>query len=149
MRKLLGDVSVLGQITADQMQVFVDEGIKSFINNRPDNETSMQPSSESLAKAAKALGTEYRHIPMVGGMSAEVISASEEAFRDLPRPILAFCGSGMRSAAIWGFVHVSEYGVDGVMDAMSAAGYNLEQLRGPLTTRAAQKEDAQNADNAQ
>ncbi|MGB0908574.1 MAG: TIGR01244 family sulfur transferase [Maricaulaceae bacterium] len=140
MRKLLGDVSVAGQLTAAQLTAYVDEGFKSFINNRPDNETPMQPSNASLAAHAESLGVDYRHIPMAGGLGETVIMASIEAYKDMPRPILAFCGSGMRSAAIWGFVHVGEYGVDGVLDAMSEVGYNLEQLRSQLTARAAQIE---------
>lgn len=142
MRKLLGDVSVAGQLTADQLTAYVNEGFKSFINNRPDNETPMQPASESLAAHAETLNVDYRHIPMAGGLSEDVIEASIEAYRDLPRPILAFCGSGMRSAAIWGFMTVDEYGVDGVMHALAGAGYNLEQLRGPLTARAAQLKES-------
>jgi len=38
----------------------------------------------------------------------------------------------MRSAALWAFAHVDTLGVDGVMEAISVAGYNLEQIRGPL-----------------
>jgi len=47
----------------------------------------------------------------------------------------AFCASGMRSAALWAFAHVEKLGVDGVMDAISTAGYNLEQIRGPLEAK--------------
>ena len=48
------------------------------------------------------------------------------------KSILAFCASGTRSAALWAFAHVNDLGVDGVMSAMHSAGYNLEQIRGPL-----------------
>ena len=92
----------------------------------------MQPLSEELEQAAQALGIDYAFIPMSGGLSAGLIEASVTAYRDLPRPIVTFCASGMRSAALWAFAHVDAIGVDAVMKAVGGAGYNLEQIRGPL-----------------
>ena len=132
MKELPGDVFVTGQLLAAQMQALAEQGVMSFINNRPDMEGPMQPLSEELEKVAQELGVDYHHIPMAGGLTPGLIEATETAFRELPRPIVAFCASGMRSAALWAFAHVGELGVDGVMKAISAAGYNLEQIRGPL-----------------
>jgi sulfide:quinone oxidoreductase len=73
---------------------------------------------------------------MAGGLTPGLLEASQTAFDNLPRPIVAFCASGMRSAALWAFAHVDKLGVDGVMDGVTAAGYNLEQIRGPLQARA-------------
>jgi len=107
----------------------------SFINNRPDMEAPMQPLSEDLEKLAQELGVDYHHIPMAGGLTPGLIEASVTAYKDMPRPIVAFCASGTRSAALWAFAHVEMLGVNGVMEGVSAAGYNLEQLRGPLEAR--------------
>ena len=74
---------------------------------------------------------------MAGGLTSGLIEASVTAFRNTPRPIVAFCASGMRSAALWAFAHVEQLGVDGVMDAIQSAGFNLEQIRQPLTDFAA------------
>lgn len=104
----------------------------TFINNRPDMEGPLQPLSEELEKAAQKLGVDYVHIPMAGGLTPGIIQASETVYNDMPRPIVAFCASGMRSAALWAFAHVGKLGVDAVMDGVNAAGYNLEQIRGPL-----------------
>ena len=114
------------------MQALAEQGVMSFINNRPDMEGPMQPLSEDLEKIAQELGVDYAYIPMAGGLTPGLIEATQTAFDNLPRPIVAFCASGMRSAALWAFAHVDKLGVDGVMDAISAAGYNLEQIRGPL-----------------
>lgn len=134
MKELPGDVFVTGQLLAAQMQALVEQGVMTFINNRPDMEGPMQPLSEDLEKIAQELGVDYFHIPMAGGLTPGIIEASETVYNDMPRPIVAFCASGMRSAALWAFAHVDTLGVDGVMDALSAAGYNLEQIRGPLET---------------
>lgn len=93
----------------------------------------MQPSSAELESFADSLGVEYRYIPMSAGLSPELIEASVSAFNDLPRPIVAFCASGMRSSALWAFAHVEKMGVDSVMAALKSAGFNLEQIRHPLT----------------
>jgi sulfide:quinone oxidoreductase len=132
MKELPGDVFVTGQLLAAQMQALVEQGVMSFINNRPDMEAPMQPLSEELEKTAQELGVDYHHIPMAGGLTPGLVEASKTAFENLPRPIVAFCASGMRSAALWAFAHVDKLGVDGVLEAISAAGYNLEQIRAPL-----------------
>lgn len=133
MKELPGDVFIGGQIDIVTLTALAEQGIMSFVNNRPDNEGHMQPSSESLEAAAKELGVDYQHIPMAGGFTEHMITRSIEAYAQMPRPIMAFCASGMRSAALWGFANVNSLGVDQVMAAISGAGYNLEQLRAPLT----------------
>lgn len=137
MRELPGDVFVTGQILSAQMQVLAEQGVMGFINNRPDMEAPIQPSSEELEGAAQNIGVDYHYIPMAGGLTSGLIEASVTAFRNTPRPIVAFCASGMRSAALWAFAHVEQLGVDGVMDAIQSAGFNLEQIRQPLTDFAA------------
>ncbi len=133
MKELPGDVFVGGQIDIVTLTALAEQGVMSFVNNRPDNEAHLQPDSDSLSKAAAELGVDYVHIPMAGGLTDHMLVSSVKAYADLPRPIVAFCASGMRSAALWGFAHVKTMGVDAVMDAISDAGYNLEQIRGSLS----------------
>lgn len=132
MRELPGDVFVTGQLDLMTMTALAEQGVMSFINNRPENEAVMQPSSDSLAKAAAELGVDYRHIPMAGGLTPDILEGSVSAFADMPRPIVAFCASGMRSAALWSFAYVKTMGVDAVMGAVEGAGYNLAQIRPAL-----------------
>ncbi len=132
MRELPGDVFVAGQLLAAQMEALAEQGVMSFINNRPDMEAPMQPLSEDLEAVAQRLGVDYLHIPMSGGLTPGLIEASSNAYENLPRPIVAFCASGTRSAALWAFAHVKNLGVNGVLDAVSEAGYQLEQIRSPL-----------------
>jgi len=132
MKELPGDVFVAGQLLPAQIQALAEQGVMTFINNRPDMEAPMQPSSQELEKLALDLGVDYHHIPMAGGLTPGLIEASETAYANLPRPIVAFCASGTRSTALWAFAHVKTLGVEAVMKAMSEAGYNLEQIRAPL-----------------
>lgn len=133
MRELPGDVFVGGQLLEAQIQALSEQGVMSFINNRPDMEAPIQPLSERLEQAAQSVGVDYFYIPMAGGLTPGIIEASVTAYNNAPRPIVAFCASGMRSAALWAFAHVKQMGVEAVMDAIADVGYNLEQIREPLT----------------
>lgn len=139
MKELPGDVFITGQLLAAQMQALSEQGVMGFINNRPDMEAPVQPRSTELEQTAQTLGVDYSHIPMAGGLSPGLIEASVTAYQNMPRPIVAFCASGMRSAALWAFAHVEKMGVDATMEAISAIGFNLEQIRGPLAQYAKNK----------
>ncbi len=139
MKELPGDVFITGQLLSAQIQALAEQGVMSFVNNRPDMEAPVQPLSEELEAMAQSLGVDYHHIPMSGGLSPGLIEASVTAYKNMPRPIVAFCASGMRSAALWGFANVETLGVDAVMDAIGSIGINLEQIRAPLEQYAESK----------
>lgn len=84
------------------MAALAGAGIRSVINNRPDFEFDpMQPTNASIEAAALAAGLEYRFLP-VSGMyqSSEQIAAFARLLEELPRPLVAFCRSGARSARL-------------------------------------------------
>lgn len=126
-------VRLCGQLSAADVHALAGDGIRTIINNRPDDEMPFQVKSDVLAEAAQSAGISYIHIPMSGGISPDMISASEAAYADATGPVVAFCKSGMRSAALWCFAHVKEQGVDKVLEQAANAGYALEQLRGLLS----------------
>ena len=132
MKTLDNDVFASVQLQTEDLKKLAESGVKTIINNRPDNEEPGQPSSDALAAAANALGLTYHHIPMAGAIPKNIIEASIAAYKDSPRPIVAFCKSGTRSTALWCFAQAGEKDVDGVLKAAASAGYNLEQLRGGI-----------------
>jgi sulfide:quinone oxidoreductase len=91
-----------GQITAADVRRLADRGFRSIICNRPDSEGPDQPAFAEIAAAAQAVGLQARHIPVVAG---NVSNADAAAFRraldELPKPVFAYCRSGMRSSALW------------------------------------------------
>lgn len=100
--KLSDDLSVSPQIVPAEMAAIKAAGYKSIICNRPDGESADQPTFSQIGAAAKAAGLTARYLPIVpGGVS----SADSEAFAglmaQLPKPVLAFCRSGMRSSTLW------------------------------------------------
>lgn len=141
MYELPGDVFVTGQLLPAQLAALTEQGIMSFINNRPDMEAPLQPLSEDMEKEMQNLSIDYHHIPMTGGISDGLIKASVTAYESLPRPIIAFCGSGMRSAALWAFAHAKAMGSEAVIEALEQSPYNLNQIYPLLAEYAAKGND--------
>lgn len=132
MKALGKDVYVGGQVCVEELEQIAASGIRTLINNRPDGEMPGQPSHSEIKTAAEALGLTYVYLPMAGGLTPDLVSGSEEAYASVPRPILAYCASGTRSAALWCFASVKSLGVETVLESAAKSGYNLEQLRSGL-----------------
>lgn len=93
---------VCGQITEDDLNSIAEQGFKSIVNNRPDDEAEGQPKSADLAAAAAELSIEFVHVPVVyGSISSQDVDDFERACANLEGPILMFCRTGGRSAMLW------------------------------------------------
>ena len=97
-RQIDDEYSVSGQITVDDLNEIKAMGFKSIVCHRPDQESMDQTPFADIAARAKELGLEIAHVP-VGpmGVTAEAVSGMMDALDDLPRPMLGYCRSGMRS----------------------------------------------------
>lgn len=96
-------LSITPQLSADDMQAAAAAGYRSIINNRPDFEGGPgQPRSAELEAAARAAGLQYRHLPVPpsGHSDADARRMADLVDR-LPKPVLAFCRSGRRAAALY------------------------------------------------
>lgn len=100
--KLDHKFSVSGQISLDDINEVAAAGYKSIICNRPDYEGGEnQPHSEELEAVAKVLGITFAYLPVkMGAVPAERVEAFQKLMAGLPKPVLAFCNSGRRSAAL-------------------------------------------------
>ncbi len=103
LRAIAADVCVAPQLTPEAMAEAARAGFRSVVNNRPDHEHGLdQPTSAEIEAAALAAGLTYRHLPVDGGyQSPEEIAAFAQLLAELPRPLLAFCRSGARSARLF------------------------------------------------
>lgn len=97
-------VSVTGQISMDDLKEFAASGYKAVICNRPDFEGGPdQPTSKQLAELAKSLGIAFAYLPVeMGSVSTEHGKKFKELVATLPKPVVAFCGSGKRATALHG-----------------------------------------------
>ncbi|GLQ36150.1 oxidoreductase [Amylibacter marinus] len=95
-------VFVSGQITIGDLQDIVEQGIKTILCNRPDGEEVDQPSYAEINDAAAALGLKSAYIPVSPrGLTQENIDAFADALGNAPKPILAYCRTGNRSAVLF------------------------------------------------
>lgn len=101
-KQINDEYAVAGQITVDDLQTIADQGFKSIVCHRPDDEGEDQPSFAEIKSAAKALGLEMRHIP-VGreGVGFAQVQEFVDALDEMERPMLGYCRSGARSTAIY------------------------------------------------
>lgn len=138
LRKITDDVYVAGQISPADIPALAETGIKSILNNRPDDEAPGQPAADDVRIASEANGLTYGYVPMAGGqLSFELIADAAAAFDAMPKPILAHCAGGMRSALLWAFSNVKTDGVDSVLAVTASAGFTFEQFR-PMLEQYAQ-----------
>jgi uncharacterized protein (TIGR01244 family) len=100
--ELAPQVYVCGQLFEQDLKLVAKQGVRSIMNNRPDNELMGQPLSADLAKAAEELGMTFVHFPVEPGpISRQDVEAFAKACDELERPLLIFSRSGARSTKIW------------------------------------------------
>jgi len=109
LRAVAPDVCVAPQLTPEAMAEAARQGFKSVVNNRPDFEHDPdQPTNAAIEAAALAAGMAYRWLPVDGGyQSPEEIATFSKLLAELPRPMLAFCRSGARSARLFGLAQAT------------------------------------------
>ena len=101
-RSLAPGFAVTGQLRAEDLADIAARGFRSIVNNRPDGEEPGQPRAADIAAEARRLGLVWRDLPMESrDVTAEQARAFDRMLKALPAPILAFCRTGARSAALW------------------------------------------------
>lgn len=101
--QIAADVFVAPQLDAPAMAELARLGFRAVVCNRPDHEHGPgQPLAADVAQAAQAAGLQFRHLPVAGGyQSPEEVEQMRALLAELPRPLLAFCRSGARSARLY------------------------------------------------
>lgn len=90
------------QIVPDDLRAIRSAGFRSVICNRPDGEEADQPAFEAIAAAARELGMDARYLPVERDRIGDAeVDAFDALLDSLAKPVLAYCRSGSRSAALW------------------------------------------------
>jgi uncharacterized protein (TIGR01244 family) len=101
-RPINADYSVSEQITVDDIAVVKEQGFKSIVCHRPDEEQPGQPSFDAIKTAAEAAGIEIRHIPVTSaGLTMDAVREMVDAVKEMSKPMLGYCRSGARSTIIF------------------------------------------------
>nr|CAD6601053.1 TIGR01244 family phosphatase [Rhizobium sp. Khangiran2] len=126
-------LSVSSQPSLDDIQSLREQGFKTLINNRPDDEDPDQPGTQAEAQEAKHCGLSYAFIPVTGGTVTDAdVRAFQHAVDQAGGPVLAHCKSGTRSLNLYLIGEV----LDGRMSADEVVGFG--RSRGYDTSAAAQ-----------
>jgi len=126
LNKISPKLTVSPQISVGDMATLKAEGFKAIICNRPNGEGADQPAFEEIEAAARKHGIEARYVPVVGGkVSDQDVEDFGDALRELPRPVLAYCRSGTRSATLWSLWEAKKRPLPEILAATKAAGYDM------------------------
>lgn len=136
--KLDDQISVAPQLIEMDFDELPELGFKSVINCRPDGEGDRPYiSAAAAAEAAEDNDLQYVHIPVpMGGFTADQVEAFAKAVADLPKPILAHCGSGKRASVLWALSNPSDLDVNGLINCCAKAGHDISPLAPQLMARA-------------
>tara|TARA_B100001059_G_scaffold48378_1_gene41388 strand:- start:29 stop:427 length:399 start_codon:yes stop_codon:yes gene_type:complete len=117
------------QITLMDMEFLLKKGFKKIICNRPDFEVPPNIQSNVIAKSALEIGISFEYHPLTfENMYAENIEKQMAFIEESESPVLAYCTSGTRSAAIWALGQTGKMSRGEILKTTLAGGYNLQGL---------------------
>lgn len=123
------DLSYCGQITVAQVADFAAQGFRAILCNRPDDEPGAVPAAD-IERAAREHGLVFAYQPVeFATLGAADGATFARLIDDLPKPILAYCRTGRRCAALWVLARAPRLGVEAALAASRDCGCELEDLR--------------------
>jgi sulfide:quinone oxidoreductase len=137
-KHLTKELSVSPQIDLNQMSAIRESGFRSIVCNRTDAEAPNQPSYEEVRRAAADTGIEARYVPVASGkIENDDVHRFKAEIAALPKPVLAYCRTGMRSATLWALSE-AEKGepLPEILGVAKAAGYDLTAAVSRLAAQA-------------
>lgn len=89
------------QIAPHEVPALARQGVAAIVCARPDGEEPGQPPFAAIEAAARAAGIETAHVPVApSGPGPREVAAHAAALARLPRPLVVYCRSGARAAAL-------------------------------------------------
>ncbi|MEM8631617.1 MAG: TIGR01244 family sulfur transferase [Pseudomonadota bacterium] len=137
-RPITDSFAVAPQIYPDDFVLLADAGFTTIICNRPDSEVPQDLGSDAMRAAAEASGLTFVFNPVSGPALAETsVDIQGDAVVSSKGPVLAYCASGTRSAAVWALSQAGRAETETLLTALRQAGYALDGLRPQLEVLAA------------
>lgn len=101
-RYLDKDFAITSQVAPEALQGLRDAGLATIICNRPDGEGDDQPAFAAVAEQAAQCGMQARYLPVVPGkITPADVEAFAALFADAPKPVVAYCRTGLRAETLW------------------------------------------------
>ena len=126
-RKIDQTLAVTGQVRAEDFGAIAKAGYRAIVCNRPDGEAADQPMFKELERVAQKHGLQAHYLPAeTGKVSDEQSRQFGRLLAELPKPVLAFCRTGMRSVTMWAMSEAGTRPLPELLERAAAAGYNLK-----------------------
>lgn len=126
-QKLTEELSVAAQLGEQDIRALAEMGFRSIICNRPDGEAPDQPLYAEVERRAIEQGMQARFLPAESGkVTDEQGKAFGQMMAELPKPVLAYCRTGMRSTTMWALSQAGVIPLPQIIERSSAAGYDLK-----------------------
>ena len=124
-----GLYNVSPQISVTDLEFLSENGFEKIICNRPDFEVPPSFQSNVIEKVATEIGLSFEYHPLTfENMNAENIEKQMAFIKESERPVLAYCTSGTRCAAIWALGQIGKMSKDEILKTTLESGYNLQGL---------------------
>lgn len=124
-----GLYNVSPQILVTDLEFLSENGFGKIICNRPDFEVPPSFQSNVIKKVATEIGLSFEYHPLTfENINTETIEKQMSLIKKSKRPVLAYCTSGTRCAAIWALGQTGKMSKDEILKATRGCGYNLEGL---------------------
>ena len=126
---LSGLYNVSPQISVTDLEFLSENGFGKIICNRPDFEVPPSFQSNVIEKVATEIGLSFEYHPLTfENMNPENIEKQMAFIKESERPVLAYCTSGTRCAAVWALGQVGKMSKYEILKTTRESGYNLEGL---------------------
>lgn len=126
-KTLTPDLAVAGQVHPADLHEAVRAGFRTLICNRPDGEGNDQPVFAELEAAARGLGLTMHYLPAESGKVTDEQGRQFGALMaESPKPVLAFCRTGMRSTTMWALSQSGTLSLPYIIERAARAGYDLK-----------------------
>ena len=117
------------QISLTDVEFLSEKGFEKIICNRPDFEVPINIQSNVIEKVTEEIGLSFEYHPLTfENMNTENIEKQMAFINESKGPILAYCTSGTRCAAIWALGQIVKMSKDEILKTTLQSGYNLEGL---------------------
>jgi len=124
---LSAELSVAAQIQPEDLTQIQAAGFRAIICNRPDGEAGDQPLYAEIERAAQTFGLRTCYLPAVSGkVSDEQGLQFGQLLAELPKPVLAYCRTGMRSTTMWALAEARHKALPEIVAVAQQAGYDMK-----------------------
>ena len=124
-----GLYNVSPQISVTDLEFLSENGFGKIICNRPNFEVPPSFQSNVIEKVATEIGLSFEYHPLTfENMNAENIEKQMAFIKESERPVLAYCTSGTRCAAVWALGQIGKMSKDEILKTTLESGYNLQGL---------------------